>query len=263
MKYSSPQMWGKTSKTGFQSTASPHLQADLKTSAPLLTQTLSDNNLDVALAWLCDSAQAQEHSNVQDYSRDWATHKVHLQARIQAGEFQFQTVHEVEILSNGKSEIHELRCAEDRLLIRAIAQVLQPVFAEHIAPKCIHLAGGTQQAVEAFHAQIKAKALEMKLDIKSYYAHLDHFILRSQFSTLLVQETELQRLLWQFMQRTVERDGHYRNIKQGVPLETALSPLFGALYFSPLHHLFRSEDEINAETGRRIFIHFQGVKTGA
>ncbi|SEH07285.1 Uncharacterised protein [Candidatus Venteria ishoeyi] len=27
--------------------------------------------------------------------------------------------------------------------------------------------------------------------------------------------------------------------------------------------LIRSEDEINAETGRRIFIHFQGVKTGA
>ncbi|MDM8547108.1 hypothetical protein QUF61_11495 [Candidatus Venteria ishoeyi] len=27
--------------------------------------------------------------------------------------------------------------------------------------------------------------------------------------------------------------------------------------------LIRSEDEINAETGHRIFIHFQGVKTGA
>ncbi|SEH05475.1 Uncharacterised protein [Candidatus Venteria ishoeyi] len=27
--------------------------------------------------------------------------------------------------------------------------------------------------------------------------------------------------------------------------------------------LLRSEDKINTETGRRIFIHFQGMKTGA
>jgi hypothetical protein len=213
----------------------------------LLTQLLTDDNLDAALDWLRDNSREQDHSDVWNVSRDWVQRKADLQARVRSGEFEFQTVREVEIEVDGQTEIREIRCAEDRILIRAITQVLQPVFAEQIAPECVHLAGrgGTQQAVKAAHEQLVAqpKAFVMKSDVKGYYAQIDHLILHEQFCTLLPHEIELQRLLWQFMQRTVERGGNYRDVARGIPLGASLSPLLGALYLSPLDALFSGDEQ--------------------
>ncbi|SEH09027.1 Endonuclease/Exonuclease/phosphatase family protein [Candidatus Venteria ishoeyi] len=46
-----------------------------------------------------------------------------------------------------------------------------------------------------------------------------------------------------------------------LPLESVTEVQLGAL--QQQDYALRSEDKINTETGRRIFIHFQGVKTGA
>lgn len=214
----------------------------------LLKQSISDDNLDDALAWLQKTAKDQDNSDVWHYSKHWDTHKIQLQQKVQNGSFTFQTVKEVAIKNkDGKTEHREIRCAEDRLLIRAISQSLKPIFEQRIAPECTQLSGrgGTQKPVEDSHAQLlkQPKAHVMKSDVKGYYAHIDHFILHTQFCTLLPQETELQRLLWLFLQRTVERGGNYREVEKGIPLGASISPQLGALYLSPLDALFSQDDK--------------------
>lgn len=209
----------------------------------LLKQCLQDKTLDEALDWLKRNSKEQDHSDVWHYSKHWASHKKALQQRLTQGTFSFQSVRDVEVKANdGSTEIREIRCAEDRLLLRAISQTLQPIFAQRIALECTHLKGrgGTKKAVEDSHAQLlkQPKAHVMKSDVKSYYASMDHYILHQQFCALLPQETELQRLLWCFLQRTVERGGNYREVEKGIPLGSSLSPLLAALYLSPLDALF-------------------------
>ncbi|MDM8568667.1 reverse transcriptase/maturase family protein [Thiotrichales bacterium HSG1] len=209
----------------------------------LLKQVIADNNINSALTWLQDSSSKQD-SDIWDYSRSWEEHKTSLIKRILSGQFEFQIATEIE---NAEGEFFEIRCAEDRLLIRAISQVLTPVFNDNIAAECVHLAGrgGTQQAVKETHAQLlsQPKAQVMKSDVKGYYANVDHRILLDQFATLLPNETELQRLVWMFLQRTVERGGNYRDITKGLPLGASISPQLGALYLSPLDALFSTDDK--------------------
>ncbi len=212
----------------------------------LLEQVVSDANLDSALAWLRDSSSEQDHSDTWDYSRDWGAHKADLKRRVSQGQFSFQTVREVEVSNaDGGSEWREIRCAEDRLLMRAMSQTFDAVFAEGIAPTCVHLAGrgGAPGAVQATYAQLQDQptAQVMKSDVKGYYAQIDQHILYQQFCTLLPNERELQRLLWLFMHRSVERGGNYRDIERGLPLGSSLSPQLGALYLSPLDALFTDD----------------------
>ena len=50
----------------------------------------------------------------------------------------------------------------------------------------------------------------------------------------------LHTLLWNFMRRTVEFGGNYRDVEIGLPLGASLSPLLGALYLSPLDELAKT-----------------------
>ena len=96
----------------------------------LWQQLLSNDNLEQARSWLVAQAKQQDHSDAWDYLRQWETHRPSLIQRLKAQSFGFQAVSEREITDDyGNTSWRELRCAEDRLLIRAIAQVLKPVIA--------------------------------------------------------------------------------------------------------------------------------------
>lgn len=207
-----------------------------------LQQLVSDKNLDAALAWLQQQDAEQDHSNVWADSQYWIRYKARLQQQLESATFCFQSVREVQTADEmGQSSQREIRVAEDRLLIRAIAQILQPIIAANLVSECSYLVdnGGTKAA----HDQVQAYMQQhphhqvIKSDVKGYYAHIDHSIVQQQFEQLLPNEPLLSGLLWQFMRRTVEHGGHYRNVARGLPLETSLSPLLGVLYFSPLDQL--------------------------
>lgn len=220
---------------------SPQVYADNH----LFTQVIESTHLDNALRWLREQSVGQDHSDVWDYSRDWEQHKAALQQQVRSGTFRFQPVHEVDITDDkGDTSRREIRPAQDRILIRAIAQVLKPVFGEALSRDCVHLAGngGGKAAVAQLQGYIDQhpEAEIIKSDVKGYYAHIDHTLLHEQLHHLLPNEPELNRILWQFMRRTVELGGHYREVECGLPLGASLSPLLGALYLRPLDELAKS-----------------------
>tara|TARA_Y100001958_G_C20909916_1_gene328480 strand:- start:242 stop:439 length:198 start_codon:yes stop_codon:yes gene_type:complete len=57
----------------------------------------------------------------------------------------------------------------------------------------------------------------MKSDVKSYYASIDHHVLFNQFSDL-VDDKYLQRIVWQYLKRTEDINGHYISIEKGISL---------------------------------------------
>jgi len=199
-----------------------------------------DSNLELAFEWLCQqSDDAVDNSDVWAYLQDWKTRKAELQFALWRGEFAFKPVRIVEIRNEqGKLERREVRCAEDRLVIRAISQVLQPVLQTYLSPECAHLKGNgsLKQAVrdtQDFIAE-HPESFVIKSDVKGYYAYIDHCILAEQLRTLLPNEVHLHRLIWQFMRRTTEFGGNYQDIERGIPLGASLSPLFAAVYLTPL-----------------------------
>ncbi|CAK0780114.1 RNA-directed DNA polymerase [Gammaproteobacteria bacterium] len=203
----------------------------------------AEPNLDQAFVWLCEQTEESSHnSDVWNLRRDWPAQKAVLRQALWQDTFTFQPVRVVEVRNDaGQTERREVRCAIDRLVIRAIAQVLQPVFQPLLSPQCTHMKGngGLHQAVRDTQAYIAShpESFIIKSDIKSYYASIDHLILTEQLRVLLPNEVQLHRLLWQFMRRTTEYGGNYSDIEQGLPLGASLSPLLGAVYLAPLDAL--------------------------
>ena len=129
----------------FRQPAHLHGIQPAKLSLNHLWQGLYDErNLEQAFQWLCEQTkEASDHNDVWDYRRNWSERKVQLRRTLQLGEFQFQTVRVVEVPNEqGQSERREVRCAEDRLVIRALSQVLQPVLQPRLSKHCLFAGRG-------------------------------------------------------------------------------------------------------------------------
>jgi len=160
-------------------------------------QICHEHNLQQAYTWLCEESGKRDdthhNSDVWEYRRHWAQSQRDLQQRLRGGEFQFQPVPIVEFRNaEGKLERREIPCAEDRLVIRAISQVLQSILPTHLAAHCTHIKGngGLKQSVRETREYIAVhpNAEVIKSDIKGYYANIDHTILAEQLQHMLPGE---------------------------------------------------------------------------
>ena len=228
-----------------------HLQGLTPVNLPpnhLWQQMCASENLQTAFDWLCQQTTESNHnSDVWDYRRDWTTRKPELRQQLLNGNFQFATVRIVEIENEqGQLERREVRGAEDKLVIRAVTQVLQPVLPIH--PTCTHVKGhgGLKPAVRDTQEYLAAHpdSFVMKSDVKGYYAHIDHEIIAEQLHYCLPFEPEMTRLVWLFLRRTTEFGGNYVDVQRGLPLAASISPLLGGLYLTPMDALFEQEDGI-------------------
>jgi hypothetical protein len=80
----------------------------------------------------------------------------------------------------------------------------------------------------------------MKTDVKGYYASIDHAILLKQLAND-VPSPFIFRLLCQYVKRTVEAGGLYKDIRCGIARGPALSPIIGAYYLTLLDEALSKE----------------------
>ncbi len=222
-----------------------HLQGLTPVNLPknhLLHKVCDEANLQTAYQWLCEqTTDSHPNNDVWDYRLNWPTRKATVRERLLSGQFEFETVRLVEVENEqGQLERREVRSAQDRLVIRALTQVLQTVLP--ISKACTHVKGhgGLKQAVretQAYFAEHPAHFV-MKSDVKGYYAHISHLIINEQLRYCLPHEPELVRLIWLFMRRTTEFGGNYSDVERGLPLGGSISPLLGGLYLTPMDALF-------------------------
>ena len=201
-------------------------------SSELIQKIASDALIDTAYEWLCKRRKDYSHNDdVCDIRFRWAEFKPHLQKRLLAGEYAISS----QIVINTPNRRTELWSAKDALVLKAISIVL----GEHLKPmlshNCYHLAdnGGAKAAVRATARHLKQRQYVMKSDVKNYYASIDHEILFNLLQEY-VPGRLVQKLLWQYIRRTVYCDGFYRDVKRGISLGCPVSPLMGALYLKQL-----------------------------
>lgn len=198
----------------------------------LIQKIASDSVIDSAYDWLCKRRMDYSHNDdVWDIRFKWPEVKPHLQKTLLRGKYTFSS----QLVIKTPDRRIELWSAEDALVLKAISIVL----GEHLKPvlslNCYHLKGhgGAKAAVRTTARHLKNGQHVMKSDVKSYYASIDHEILFNLLQQY-VPDRLVQKLLWQYIRRTVYCEGYYSDIKRGISLGCPLSPLMGALYLKQL-----------------------------
>ena len=198
----------------------------------LIERLTSDEVIDAAYEWLCLRRREYHHNNdVWNLRRWWDEKKPLLLAQLRAGCYRFREQRRV--LSRG--EVKEIWSAQDALVLKALAIVLQEVLQPHLSPRCFHLAGtgGVKGAVREVDAHLHEFEFAFRTDVKGYYASIDHEILFSQVADY-VDDPVVLDLVGQYLRRFVSDGGFYVDIERGISLGCPLSPLMGALYLKPL-----------------------------
>ncbi|MCV6639221.1 reverse transcriptase/maturase family protein [Candidatus Albibeggiatoa sp. nov. NOAA] len=124
-------------------------------------------------------------------------------------------------------------CAQDALVLRAMAQVLSPYLNPQLSQHCFHLAGngGAKGCVNAVSKMVDD--YRCRSDVNSYYATIDHGILMKQLQALIPCETVLT-LLGRMLDRLDDVQGVLHSVEIGISKGNPLSPLLGAVYLPAL-----------------------------
>ena len=137
---------------------------------------------------------------------------------------------------------------QDRLLLTLLYRIIKPTLQAIIPKTCVHLNGpsqGVKQAIQGIKRALGCGQFHyfMRLDIKGYYASIQHDILFSQIKATF-DDPRLIRYFDQIIHHTVYDAGNYRTPTQGIPMRSSLSPLLGALYLKPLDEAFSNRDNV-------------------
>ena len=115
------------------------------------------------------------------------------------------------IIINGKT-IH-LWSSRDALVLKLVTLHLTDVLP--ISKLCTHVKshGGLKVAINQVNQQLNHYKYVIRTDVKHYYASIDHHLAINQLA-VYIKDKQLLNLLWQYLNRTVERGGLFKDIKK-------------------------------------------------
>jgi RNA-directed DNA polymerase len=136
---------------------------------------------------------------------------------------------------------------KDRLFVRAVLELIKPVF-KHIIPKnCLHTKGPTGVGTAL---DLTQKALEkgkfryfIRADIAGYYASIDRKILTEQTKGYF-NDPRILNYLDQIINIPIIDEGAIHIPQKGVHTRSSISPLLAALYLRPLDKLFENRPNL-------------------
>jgi hypothetical protein len=190
-----------------------------------------------AYQWLCH-ARHTAHPNhpVWHFRWNWNTWKTRLLTHLKSAHpsYRLSPVRRVLTAAGERLECWE---PQDSLMLKLLAEHLQPVLLPGLSSHCHHLKGrgGIKRAVHHVRQTIETGDYPFvaRSDAKGYYANIQHTRLL-ELLRVHCREAWVLDLASQYCGRTLEQDGYYRTVTKGISLGCPLSPLMGALYLSPL-----------------------------
>ena len=128
----------------------------------------------------------------------------------------------------------------DALVLELITLHLSSILP--VSKLCTHVKehGGLKSTVNQVHRQRDNYQYVIRTDVKAYYASIDHHLAINSLS-IYIKDKTLLNMLWQYMNRSVERGGLFKEISLGISRGCPLSPLIGAFFLYKLDEGFERE----------------------
>ena len=119
------------------------------------------------------------------------------------------------------------------MVLKLLSQVLQRYLPS--SKLCTHLKGhgGSKQTVTSIPGDITNHTFVFRTDVKSYYESVNHEILLDKLSTY-IKDKVMMNLLSQYLKRSIEFGGLFKDTKQGISSVCPLSPLISSFYLYEL-----------------------------
>ena len=169
----------------------------------------------------------------------WKKHKQTMVEKIINGRHGFQPL----IGSMGKFTFEPRHRFEDRLALRVIWLMIKPTVQHLISKYCLHTLGpnGVHKARTWLGNVLDTHQYNyvLRLDIKSYYASINHSILYEQLETHF-QDPRLLAYFKDIVFYEVDKFGYTFKAKKGIPRQSSLSNFFAAMYLTPLDKCFEN-----------------------
>jgi RNA-directed DNA polymerase len=197
----------------------------------MINELVNTDLIDEAYVWLCKQRKHfPVNSDVWDCRFHWSTVKTQLINDLTSNRFNFQPLQKV-TKSNG-GNIH-LWTPIDSLVLKLLSWVLQPYLPS--SPLCTHLKGhgGSKQTVTSIQAEIPNNTFVFRTDVKSYYESINHEILLDKLS-VYIKDKMMMNLLSQYLKRSIESGGVFRDITRGISSGCPLSPIISSFYLYEL-----------------------------
>lgn len=210
----------------------PHAM-DLKLQTLSIEAIAADSVITEAFQWLCSRRHKQQHNaDIWDLRWCWPNEKARLQRSLLKGNYRFAPL---DWFLSEEGDLIELYNARDALVLKAISIVLTRALLPELSSNCYHIKGhgGVRGALRRVKTILPTARFICRSDVRGYYANINHDCLEAMLTGFISDES-LLNLLRQYLHRSVCRGENYRDIKQGIPLRSPLSPLMGALYLLPL-----------------------------
>jgi len=200
-------------------------------------------------------------SEIREY---WKIHGEDVVSAISEGSYYPGTTSLVEILkSNGKRRIIAKLNSVDRLILRCIEQILDPI-AEKTFEDSSFAYRNNRSAMEAagLAADYLSEGYEWvcETDIKGFFDSIDHDILLSRLTKGAFFESRLLLLVERYIRCRVELGGEERVTERGLIQGSPLSPILSNIYLTDLDKCLNEQGIKNVRYGDDINLYFTTVE---
>lgn len=189
------------------------------------------DRIDQAFDWLCRSrAHWPDGADVWSLRSAWPRQRRDLIRSLSDGTYVFSSQQE---LRGPGGTVRAIWRARDAVVLKALALYLADALPKSEA--CTHLKGhgGLKRAVSRVQDALGQHQMVLRTDVRAYYASIDHFQLLDRLARY-VPDRAIMALLSQYLRRTVEYGGTFRDVTRGISGRCPLGPLIGAFYLHDL-----------------------------
>ena len=186
-----------------------------------------------AYEWLCHSRiKHPSNADIWDFRWKWSESKTFLINAFSNGSYQLDVQRRTTIKTGDEIDICR---SKDALVLKVVTKIVEKCIFDKISNRCFHVKGrgGLKGAIRDVMANKEKYPFVFRTDIKSYYDSINHEGILSKLK-FHVKDKRILNLVWQYLNRTVDKNGIFYHVKKGIPMGSPLSPLLGALY---LHEL--------------------------